>query len=378
MTELPLNLVGFDSAATAAANKVAFQAGLDQMAAKARGGTLIVPQGLHDCDGGLSFNADRNITIQASGKASRVDFVSDTFGLSLNAQNESAMVRDVEMNAKDTGAGFLKILSVRGLSKSGTRVDRIKMQTLGTAAATVGIEVGQTQTFGSEGCWGRFAGGAVTEGYAADGAGYMFDLVGEIGPGTDYLIEGNRVELAGAIARIRPNGVTGSPKLEGITFRDNTGVGVARGYDLVGDISGAYRAPLFRFLGGHINAKNYGVYVNGVAQVRVEDILIYIEGLVGGTPVHIENTTDVKIIGNRILNLGSADFSAIYVTTSNGGDILENWFQSAGNSYMVTLQAAAVNFDVGGNKYRRTSGAGPVYENLGGASNIDRGGNRLI
>lgn len=378
MSELPLNLVGLLPANTAAQNKTAVEAGLAEIAAKTLGGALVIPPGLHDCDGGIAYSASKSLTIRGVGHSSRIEFVSSTYGLDLDAGTEGVFVNDAQLNAKNTSAGFLKILKVRGLSKGGTRVDRMKMLTLGTAAATIGIQVGRTENFRASDNFGRLAGGAVTEGYAADGAGYLFDLVGEIGVGTDFLIKGNRADSTGAIARIRPNGVVLSPKLEGITFRDNIGVGVARGYDLVGDISTGYRTPLFRFLGGHINAKNFGVYANGVAQVVVDGILIYIEGLVAGLPVHIENCVDAAVRNNEMYNLGSADFSAIYVKDTNGCEVFNNRFQSSGGSYMVTLQAGAVNFGVGDNVYRRISGVGPVYENLGGVSNIDRGGNRLL
>lgn len=380
MTELPLNLLGFAEAASAAVNKTAFQEGLDQIAAKSNGGKIVVPPGIYNCDGNVDFvESAKNITVEGIGRASRIDFVSGTRGLTLEAGDGVAAVHGLNLNAKDTAGSFEMILRVQGYNGGGVEVLNSEMRTIGTAVATTAVQLGRVEGLLIDDLYVET--GATPAGYAANGV--ALDFIGEGGVGTDHTIRTLRAFRTGIMAKIRTNGTLGTPLLEGMTFRDCNAVGVSIGYELVGNGDTAYRSPLFNFFGGHINAIVYGVFCRNAAQINIKDIDIYMAGAAVQAPIFVQDCTDCDISSNKIYNLGTQDFGAIVVTgTSNGGEIDGNLFQSseaaASGSAMINLAAGVSNVNYGKNRYRRVSGTGVVMSNLGGVSNVDTGGNRLI
>lgn len=118
------------------------------------------------------------------------------------------------------------------------------------------------------------------------------------------------INLEYALIATPPVGGVGGAYLEGLTFYNCTFVGVMEGLYIVGDNSNPYRSPMYRWIGGHINAYRRCVFLYWVSQIAISDAHFYLtydsaySGSLGLFPVWFEQTVECRIhnTGIQLMN----------------------------------------------------------------------------
>ncbi len=187
-----------------------------------------------------------------------------------------------------------------------------------------------------------------------------------------------------------PDGFTSEVSyLEGISWTSCTIVGVGIGVQMIGvDSPSGYKSPMNRWIGGHIFAYKFAMDCYWVSEVCIDNTyftLLYdsaISGGVGGFPINLNYTKDVKI-NNTSLG-SSADPSpnkeGIHVGDGCNLTIINNVvYYNQASAPVVRTFPSSKNTRVGNcvSFYQGVAPANAV-DLVAGTNNLDLGGNSSI
>lgn len=129
-----------------------------------------------------------------------------------------------------------------------------------------------------------------------------------------------------------PVGGAGGAYLEGITWVGCTIVEVLQGVYIQGDSSNAYRSPLYRWIGGHINAYQRCFYAYWVSQIAISDAFFYLfynatySGAFGLYAIWVEQTVEVRVrgVGNQLSAQASGQGQAVHVAAGCKNTVVDD------------------------------------------------------
>lgn len=117
-----------------------------------------------------------------------------------------------------------------------------------------------------------------------------------------------------------PVGGTGGAYLEGVTWIGCTVVDCLEGPYITGNNTNAYRSPMYRWIGGHIQAYRRSFYAYWISQVFISDAHIYLtynstSAPFGNYPIWLEQVTewDVHDVSIHMFNQTSSDSHGVHV-----------------------------------------------------------------
>lgn len=93
---------------------------------------------------------------------------------------------------------------------------------------------------------------------------------------TDSIFDSCQVINAEYAWSVTPPVLSPTAALEGITWKNPTIVGCLYGISVAGDRSNAYRSPMYRILGGHIQAYRSCVVFSWISQITIANANLYL------------------------------------------------------------------------------------------------------
>lgn len=185
---------------------------------------------------------------------------------------------------------------------------------------------------------------------------------------------------------IPPVGGVNGAYLEGITWIGCTIVSVLQGVYIVGDNSNAYRSPMYRWIGGHINAYQRCIYIYWASQIVIDGAFLYLpfsstySGSLGLFPIWLEQTVETHINNTGFQMSGQASGSGHAVHIAPGA---KNTSVANISCYNDSKALSVVSYS--GSYYSRCanclvfySGTAPSSSvSLNGNNDVDLGGNAV-
>lgn len=172
-----------------------------------------------------------------------------------------------------------------------------------------------------------------------------------------------------------PVGGSGGAYLEGVTWVGCTVVEVLQGVYIQGDASNAYRSPMYRWIGGHINAYQRCFYAYWVSQVTVSDAFFYLfynatySGSLGLYAVWVEQTVEVRIkgIGHQLTGQTAGQGQAVHIGVGSKYTVIDDV-----SCYTNTQSQAVVSY--AGSSYTRVFNAVVFYSGLASSAAVTLNG----
>ena len=383
LTDIPMTLFGLAENRTAAQNKISFQEAFSQLASSSTGGRLMIPPGTFNINGDLTFTAPgKTIEIFGVKGASYFRVLNGSRLFYIDVDGGMVRLDGLSMNAVDIASGFEAMIFVQAYGFGGFTARDLNIQRDGTMPGFIGIDMGRVRASDIENC--EIQTGQDID-YASDGVGIRaFPQEGE---GTIHNLTKLFVRNTGIGASfIMGSNSSGVGNLEGITIDKSAFVGVTQGIIMDGSVSN-YEPPHVNILNNHINAVQYGILINRVAQVNILSNSLYIDN--SQTPIAAISATAMRksrIAHNEISairQMGSSpaalgDFTGIALGSgSRDVSLIENRYTGTGNSPMIWIQNGADRIPCFANRYDRAAGTGTsvVILDQGPSGLIDLGGN---
>lgn len=183
-----------------------------------------------------------------------------------------------------------------------------------------------------------------------------------------------------------PIGGVGGAYLEGITWIGCTIVDVMQGVYVSGDSSNVYRSPMYRWLGGHINAYQRPMYFYWVSQISVSDAYIYLpydstkSGSLGLFGIWAEQTVEMRVhnVGMQISGQPSGQAQGIHVGPGCNFTSISEMSCFIASAGMAVVSYAASSRCRVRDAVALYSGTAPSAAiSLNGTSDVDLGGNAV-
>ncbi|NTI22053.1 hypothetical protein G6M87_09275 [Rhizobium rhizogenes] len=364
---------------TAAQNKTAIQNAFDSMAAKTSGGSLWVPEATYNCDGGLIFataDANKSLELRGNKQASLINFVSGTYGIRADLGIGAYIQDGINITVTNAPAGFDRAVWVESNIEAGIDIRNSNIARQGTTPGIVCI-FAERSTFGNFENLKLIGGGDTF--FSTLGTGIR--MVGDDGVGVDNSVSFVRVMQTAYGFDMDLSSGTG--KLEGTRFNDCSVVGCQQGLKVSNDGTVVTKPPIWHWLGGHINAALYCVFVRGASQFDIQGGVLYTESSTQQAHIHIEQSETGQVRNNQLLQVSQltpagTPIACTAIDIASGSldiNVLDNQFIGLGDSNMIAVRSGANRTYARGNRFRKSTAGSGVVLSGSGSNTTDGGGN---